>query len=70
MMNYGLLYTAKGTASLVPLGSYLPQTTGNWTAVFVCAITFDWIAALLALLVLKPRADRIRNGRGAETAAG
>jgi OFA family oxalate/formate antiporter-like MFS transporter len=70
-MNYGLLYTAKGTASLlVPLGSYLQQTTGNWTAVFVCAIAFDWIAALLALIVLKPLADRVRNRRGAETAAG
>ncbi len=69
-MNYGLLYTAKGTASLlVPLGSYLQQTTGNWTAVFVCAIAFDWIAALLALFALKPLTDRLRQGREAERPA-
>src|SRR5262245_23503994 len=29
--NYGLLYTAKGTASLlVPLGNVLKATTGSW----------------------------------------
>ncbi len=51
--NYGLLYTAKGTASLlVPLGSYLYQQTGSWTPIFVVAIGFDWITALLAFFVL------------------
>ena len=59
--NYGLLYTAKGTASLlVPLASYLQQATGRWTTVFLCAVALDWIAALLALFVLKPLADRMR----------
>jgi OFA family oxalate/formate antiporter-like MFS transporter len=53
--NYGFLYTAKGTASLlVPLGSLLKDATGSWMAIFVVAIVFDWAAALLALLVLKP----------------
>ena len=53
--NYGLLYTAKGTAALlVPVGNLLKDVTGDWMAIFLIAITFDWIAALLALFVLKP----------------
>lgn len=53
--NYGLLYTAKGTASLlVPIGSLIASRTGNWLPVFMLAIAFDWIAGLLAFLVLKP----------------
>jgi hypothetical protein len=52
--NYGLLYPAKGTASLrVPIGSLIVSRTGNWLPVFVLAIAFDWIAAVLAFLVLK-----------------
>ncbi|MBI3862710.1 MAG: oxalate/formate MFS antiporter [Planctomycetia bacterium] len=61
--NYGLLYTAKGTASLlVPLGSYLQGVTGGWQAVFLLAVAFDWIAALLALFVLKPMRKRMEGG--------
>ena len=53
--NYGLLYTAKGTASLlVPIGSLIAGSTGNWYPIFMLAIAFDWIGALLALFVLKP----------------
>src|SRR5437016_783717 len=53
--NYGLLYTAKGTASLlVPVGSLIAGRTGNWYPIFILAIAFDWIGALLALFVLKP----------------
>ena len=53
--NYGLLYTAKGTASLlVPVGSLIAGSSGNWYPVFMLAIAFDWIGALLALFVLKP----------------
>jgi OFA family oxalate/formate antiporter-like MFS transporter len=52
--NYGLLYTAKGTASLlVPVGNILKASTGSWMPIFIVAIAFDWIGALLALLVLK-----------------
>lgn len=52
--NYGLLYTAKGTAALlVPLGSKLAASTGKWEPIFYVAVAFDWTAALLALLVLK-----------------
>jgi OFA family oxalate/formate antiporter-like MFS transporter len=57
--NYGLLYTAKGTASLlVPVGSLLQGMTGSWMPIFVLAIAFDWTAALLALFVLKPLRQR------------
>jgi OFA family oxalate/formate antiporter-like MFS transporter len=53
--NYGLLYTAKGTASLlVPIGSLIAGSTGRWYPIFMLAIAFDWIGALLAIFVLKP----------------
>jgi len=53
--NYGMLYTAKGTASLlVPLTSMLTAATGNWHTVFFLAALLDIAAALMALLVLKP----------------
>lgn len=53
--NYGLLYTAKGTASLlIPVGSLIAGSTGNWYPIFMLAIAFDWVGALLALFVLKP----------------
>jgi OFA family oxalate/formate antiporter-like MFS transporter len=53
--NYSLLYTAKGTASLlVPLGNHLRIVTGSWLPIFAMAIAFDWITALLALFVLRP----------------
>src|SRR5713101_1342640 len=56
--NYGLLYTAKGTASLrVPLGNVLQATTGSWLPIFIVAIAFDWLGALLAFFVLKPCAS-------------
>jgi OFA family oxalate/formate antiporter-like MFS transporter len=61
--NYGLLYTAKGTASLlVPLGSYLFTRTGSWWPILVVAIAFDWLAALLALFVLWPLRRRRAPG--------
>jgi OFA family oxalate/formate antiporter-like MFS transporter len=53
--NYGLLYTAKGTASLlVPLASVLTAATGSWHAVFYVAAILNIIAAVMALVVLKP----------------
>jgi OFA family oxalate/formate antiporter-like MFS transporter len=60
--NYGFLYTAKGAASLlVALCNRLQQDAGNWEPVFAVMIAADWLAALLALLVLRPlraRANR------------
>src|SRR6266513_548210 len=53
--NAGLLYTAKGTASLlVPLANVLVSATGNWHAVFVVAAIMNAAAALLAWFVLRP----------------
>jgi OFA family oxalate/formate antiporter-like MFS transporter len=53
--NYGLLYTAKGTASLlVPLANVLTKATGSWTAVFIVAAALNIVAAILALVALKP----------------
>ena len=53
--NAGLLYTAKGTASLlVPLSAVLASATGGWYAVFVVASALNAVAALMAWFVLKP----------------
>jgi OFA family oxalate/formate antiporter-like MFS transporter len=53
--NNGLLYTAKGMASLLLLLIYrLQANTGSWVPVFVVMIAADWIAALLALFALRP----------------
>ena len=57
--NAGLLYTAKGTAALlVPFSSILTQSTGSWHAVFYAAAAMNILAAILALLVLKPMRER------------
>ncbi len=57
--NAGMLYTAKGTASLlVPLSSVLVAATGSWHAVFVVAAVMNALAALMAWLVLKPMRSR------------
>jgi len=53
--NYGMLYTAKGTAALlVPLGNVLTTWTASWTAVFVIAAILNIVAAVMALAVLRP----------------
>ncbi len=53
--NAGLLYTAKGTASLlVPLASVLAAASGDWRAVFLAAALMNVVAAIMALAVLKP----------------
>jgi OFA family oxalate/formate antiporter-like MFS transporter len=58
--NYSLLYTAKGAAALlVALGDVLRSETGSWTPVFAVMIAADGIAALLALLVLRPLRARL-----------
>ena len=58
--NAGLLYTAKGTASLlVPLANVLVVATGGWKGAFVIAAIFNVIAALMAVFVLKPMRQRL-----------
>jgi MFS transporter, OFA family, oxalate/formate antiporter len=58
--NYGLLYTAKGTASLlVPLSSMIAGSAGAWRPVFFAASAMSVVAAVMALLVLKPLRARM-----------
>ncbi|MBV9608747.1 MAG: oxalate/formate MFS antiporter [Acidobacteria bacterium] len=58
--NYGIVYTAKGTAALFagPGAAWLFSKTGAWSKVFWIMICCDLIAALLALFWLKPVAKR------------
>jgi len=57
--NAGMLYTAKGAgALLVPIAAGIAKNHG-WGAVFSVAMTFNVIAGLMALFVLKPM--RVRH---------
>ncbi|MGE5272027.1 MAG: oxalate/formate MFS antiporter [Thiohalocapsa sp.] len=57
--NAGLLYTAKGTASLlVPFANVLAKASGGWYAVFIVAAVMNLVAALAAPLVLRPLRER------------
>jgi OFA family oxalate/formate antiporter-like MFS transporter len=53
--NAGLLYTAKGAAAfLVPVATWLQQSTGSWHTVFVAAAIANVAVGATALLVVKP----------------
>jgi OFA family oxalate/formate antiporter-like MFS transporter len=58
--NYGIVYTAKGVATLfaAPGAAWLFERTGSWTKVFWAMIACDLVAAFMALLWLKPLARR------------
>ncbi|MEN3209012.1 oxalate/formate MFS antiporter [Methylorubrum populi] len=57
--NAGLLYTAKGTASLMlPAFLAIQTATGSWQNVFYLASGMAFIAGFLALFVLKPMRAR------------
>ncbi|MFG1178917.1 oxalate/formate MFS antiporter [Xanthobacter versatilis] len=65
--NAGLLYTAKGTASLVvPLASVAVAKLGNWDLVFMLTAGVNALAALMALFVLKPLRARFVLGAAAK----
>jgi MFS transporter, OFA family, oxalate/formate antiporter len=67
--NNGMLYTAKGTASLlVPLASIVAASYG-WQAVFVIAVALNATAALLALFLIKPMRRAFILGSEAPAAA-
>jgi OFA family oxalate/formate antiporter-like MFS transporter len=54
-VNYGIMYTAKGVASLlVPLGNLLTHATGSWHAVYGIGCGMNAVAALLGFFVLRP----------------
>jgi MFS transporter, OFA family, oxalate/formate antiporter len=68
--NAGLLYTAKGTASLlVPFGNMLMTATGSWHAVFMIAAIMNAVAAIMALAVLKPLRTAHNASYGRQRAA-
>ena len=53
--NAGLLYVAKGVASLVvPLSSVIGASAAGWHGVFLTAALMNFAAALLAIFVLQP----------------
>ena len=53
--NAGLLYTAKGTASIfVPISSIIMAASGSWESVFFIGCGMNALAAILAWFVLKP----------------
>lgn len=67
--NAGLLYTAKGTASLlVPLASVL-ASAGGWNAVFLVAAGITITAGIGAKFVLAPMRVRWLEAQGAEEQA-
>jgi OFA family oxalate/formate antiporter-like MFS transporter len=57
--NAGLLYVAKGIASLlVPLSSIIAASAAGWRTVFIAAAVMNFIAALMAIFVLRPLRER------------
>jgi OFA family oxalate/formate antiporter-like MFS transporter len=71
--NAGMLYTAKGTASLlVPLSSVLVTSSGSWETVFTVAAVMNAVAALMAWFVLRPMRrkfiDQARQAAGVQQA--
>jgi MFS transporter, OFA family, oxalate/formate antiporter len=66
--NNGLLYTAKGTASiLIPLASVLrAHSAGGWAPVLWLAGALPIIAAALAMWVLQPMRRRMLERVAAE----
>jgi OFA family oxalate/formate antiporter-like MFS transporter len=68
--NYGMPYTAKGTASLlVPLSSHWQEATGGWDSVFLLAAAANILAAVLAILVVRPLRRRTALPVGAPAEA-
>jgi OFA family oxalate/formate antiporter-like MFS transporter len=62
-----MLYTAKGAgALLVPVAAAIAKDHG-WGAVFSVAMTFNIIAGLMALVLLKPlRKQHFANNQSAQ----
>ncbi len=57
--NAGLMYTAKGTASIfVPISSMIMASTGSWETVFFIGCGMNAVAAILAWWVLRPMRQR------------
>lgn len=69
--NAGLMYTAKGTASIfVPISSMIMAASGNWESVFFIGCAMNAVAAILAWWVLRPMRKRfIEQSIGAVSVA-
>jgi len=65
--NSGLLYTAKGTASLIVPYTSVLSAGGNWHTVFYLAAGLNALAAIMALAVLRPMRMRQMRADGAAT---
>jgi OFA family oxalate/formate antiporter-like MFS transporter len=65
--NYGLQYTAKGTASIFAGwgAAALVEWSGSWAPVLWTAAACDFLAAGLAIFWLKPLVARLMSGREA-----
>ncbi len=63
--NYGWLYISFGVGAVFggPLAALLHEKTGSWLPVFISAICLDLLAALLAMLVLKPARRRLLQAK-------
>jgi MFS transporter, OFA family, oxalate/formate antiporter len=67
--NNGLLYTAKGTSSLlIPLANVLKSSAGSWVPVLWIAGALPIVAAILAKFVLSPMRLRMLDKVMAEPA--
>ena len=62
--NYGIQYTAKGTASIFAGwgAAWLVESYGSWPPVFWVAVACDLLAAALAFFWLRPLAARLSQG--------
>ncbi len=75
---YGVLYCAKGIAALlVPIANLIQEATGSWSTVLYIVASFDILAALCALILLKPmlrkhmaKTDILAKSRGLAGSAG
>ena len=52
---------AQGIGSILggPLAAWMHEKSGSWSSVFIAVISLDFIAALLAIAVLKPMRARL-----------
>lgn len=62
--NYGIQYTAKGTASIFAGwgAAWLVETTGSWAPVLWVAVGCDLLAAALAFFWLRPLIQTLASG--------
>ncbi|HSB70272.1 MAG TPA: hypothetical protein VLT62_13140 [Candidatus Methylomirabilis sp.] len=71
--NYGIVYTAKGLASIFagPVAALARHAAGSWVPVFWAMVVCSAVDAILALVLLKPLARRtVRTTQGLTGAGG